>query len=229
MTRAVFLDRDGVINQKPREGLYVTRWEDFHILPGVAESVALLNGAGFRVIVVTNQRCIAKGLMTIAELEEMHRRMLDSLARAGATIDGVYYCPHEIEPSCDCRKPAPGMLLDAARSRGIDLAASWMIGDSDIDIEAGRNAGCKTVRLLETNEMADEAGRHGAATNGADIVAPSLLNAIRQILSEEVPAQACSRRTQQAQGADARPARDSVSQLPRGAAASQMKKGKQIA
>jgi D-glycero-D-manno-heptose 1,7-bisphosphate phosphatase len=229
MTRAVFLDRDGVINQKPQEGLYVTRWEDFHILPGVIESIALLNRAHFRVIVVTNQRCIAKGLMTIADLEEMHRRMLDSLARAGATIDGVYYCPHEMKPSCDCRKPSPGMLLDAASSHGIDLQASWMIGDSDIDIEAGRNAGCRTVRLLEANEIDDKAGRHRGTVNGPNIVAPSLLDAIRQILGEEEPAQARSRQTPQAQGADARPPRDSAAQLHRGAAASQMKKGKQIA
>ena len=74
----------------------------------------------------------------------MHQRMSDLLARGGANIDGIYYCPHEIEPPCDCRKPAPGMLLGAARAHGIDLPASWMIGDSDIDIEAGRNAGCKT-------------------------------------------------------------------------------------
>lgn len=82
----------------------------------MVEGIALLNRAGFCVIVVTNQRCIAKGLMTAADLEKMHQRMSDFLARAGATIDGIYYCPHEMEPSCNCRKPLPGMLLDAARS-----------------------------------------------------------------------------------------------------------------
>lgn len=185
MTRAVFLDRDGVINQRPPEGLYVTRWEDFHILPGVVEGIALLNRAGFCVIVVTNQRCIAKGLMTEVELVKMHERMTDLLARAGATIDGTYYCPHEMEPSCKCRKPAPGMLLDAARSRGIELTSSWMIGDSDIDVEAGRNAGCKTARLLTANATLDEPAHRSATTSNADIVAPSLLDAIRQILHWE--------------------------------------------
>lgn len=188
MTRAVFLDRDGVINQKPPEGQYVTCWEDFHILPGVAEGIALLNRAGFCVIVVTNQRCVAKGLMTVADLEKMHQRMSDSLARAGATIDGIYYCPHEMEPSCNCRKPLPGMLLDAARSRGIELTASWMIGDSDIDMEAGRNAGCKTARLLASNETSGEPGRTRTMQSPAEIVAPSLLDAIRQILHGEGPA-----------------------------------------
>jgi D-glycero-D-manno-heptose 1,7-bisphosphate phosphatase len=185
MTRAVFLDRDGVINRKPPEGRYVTCWEDLHILPGVVEGIALLNRTGFCVIVVTNQRCIAKGLMTVAELEKMHQRMSDFLARAGANIDGIYYCPHEMEPPCNCRKPAPGMLLDAARSRGIELPASWMIGDSDIDIEAGRNAGCKTARLLATNETVNEPGHSSATASCADIVAPSLLVAIRQILHWE--------------------------------------------
>jgi len=185
VTRAVFLDRDGVINQKGPEGQYVTRWEDFHLLPGVVEGIALLNRTGFSVIVVTNQRCIAKGQMTEADLEKMHERMTGVLAEAGAVIDGTYYCPHELEPSCACRKPAPGMLLDAARSRGIELHASWMIGDSDIDIDAGKNAGYKTARLFATHETLDETGRRSATPSSADIVASSLLHAVRQILHWE--------------------------------------------
>ncbi len=188
MTRAVFLDRDGVINRIAPEGRYVTRWEDFDVLPGVVEGITLLNRAGFCVIVVTNQRCVAKGLMTAAELEEMHQRMSELFARAGATIDAIYYCSHEVEESCNCRKPAPGMLLDAANSRGIDLPASWMIGDSDIDVEAGKNAGCKTVRLLATNEIEDEPGRRGPTRNSADLVALSLLDAVGQILHWEAAA-----------------------------------------
>jgi D-glycero-D-manno-heptose 1,7-bisphosphate phosphatase len=185
LTKAVFLDRDGVINRKAPEGQYVTRWEDFHILPGAAEGIAVLNRAGFSVIVVTNQRCIAKGLITAADLEKMHKRMVEFLAMAGATIDGIYYCPHELDASCQCRKPAPGMLLEAARSRGIELSASWMIGDSKIDVEAGRSAGCKTARLVAHNETLEEARRAAAAPRDADIVAPSLLDAIRQILHWE--------------------------------------------
>lgn len=185
VTKTVFLDRDGVVNRRPPEGDYVTRWEDFHILPGVVEGIAQLNRAGFDVIVVTNQRCIAKGLMTAADLEEMHQQMSDSLARAGATIDAVYYCPHEVEQSCDCRKPSPGMLLDAASSRGIDLRASWMIGDSDIDVEAGKNAGCKTARLLTENETFDGRASGPGASSSADVIASSLLDAIGQILQRE--------------------------------------------
>jgi D-glycero-D-manno-heptose 1,7-bisphosphate phosphatase len=179
------LDRDGVINQRPPEGDYITRWEDFHILPGVAEGIALLNHAGFSVIVVTNQRCVAKGQLTEADLQKMHERMTDVLERAGAKIDATFYCPHEIEPPCDCRKPAPGMLLSAARSRGFDLRTSWMIGDSDNDVEAGVNAGCKTARVIATDATSGARARNSQATITADINASSLLDAIHQILKRE--------------------------------------------
>jgi D-glycero-D-manno-heptose 1,7-bisphosphate phosphatase len=185
LSRAVFLDRDGVINQRPPEGDYITRWEDFHLLPGVAQGIALLNHTGFSVIVVTNQRCVAKGQISEADLQKMHERMTDVLAREGAKIDATFYCPHEIEPPCDCRKPAPGMLLSAARSRGIDLRTSWMIGDSDNDVEAGRNAGCKTARVIATVASSSERARIFEATITSDIVASSLPDAIRQILKRE--------------------------------------------
>jgi D-glycero-D-manno-heptose 1,7-bisphosphate phosphatase len=176
MNRAAFLDRDGVINRKAREGEYVTRWEEMQILPGVPEAIALLNQAGVRVIVVSNQRCVAKRLITIFDLEVLHRRMCEAVASHGARIDAIYYCPHETHPPCRCRKPQPGMLLDAARDHDIDLSASWMIGDSQADVEAGRNAGCKTALL---------AARDDSVKTNADIVAPSLFEVIRQILGRE--------------------------------------------
>ncbi|MFZ0821201.1 MAG: HAD family hydrolase [Candidatus Acidiferrales bacterium] len=177
MNRAAFLDRDGVINRKaPTPDQYITRWEEIQILPGAVEAIALLNQAGFRVIVVTNQRCVAHGLITVAELERLHKRLCDSLAGAGAIIDAVYFCPHELQPPCNCRKPQPGMLLEAARTHEIDLTVSWMIGDSNKDIEAGRNAGCKTAQLLSENETGND---------NADVVAQSLLEATDQILRLE--------------------------------------------
>lgn len=173
MKRAAFLDRDGVINLKPPEGQYVTRWEEMQFLPGVAEAISLLGGARFRVIVVTNQRCVAKGLLTVPELDMIHQRMCGELAAAGAVIDGIYYCPHEEEPPCRCRKPAPGLLFTAARAHQIDLAASWMIGDSDRDMEAGRKAGCRTARILKS---------HQVASGVADVSAHSLLDAVEKVL-----------------------------------------------
>ncbi len=179
MNRAAFLDRDGVINRKPPEGQYVTRWEEVHFLPDVARAIALLNRASFRVIVVSNQRCVAKGLVPAPALEAMHQRMCEELAANGARIDAIFYCPHEKHPPCSCRKPAPGMLLAAARAHDIDLTASWMIGDSKIDVETGRNAGCKTARVL-TND--------GTATLNCNVVASSLLEAVDKLLKwDEMP------------------------------------------
>jgi D-glycero-D-manno-heptose 1,7-bisphosphate phosphatase len=176
MKRAAFLDRDGVINRKPPEGQYVTRWEEMQILPGVPEAIALLGGAGFCVMIVSNQRCVAKGLLTVLELDLIHQRLRKRLAAAGAEITEVYYCPHEKDPPCSCRKPAPGMILAAARAHEINLNASWMIGDSDIDVQAGRNAGCRTARILRKDQ---------AAVDLADVFARSLLDAVHQILLRE--------------------------------------------
>jgi D-glycero-D-manno-heptose 1,7-bisphosphate phosphatase len=174
MKRAVFLDRDGVINRRVAEGEYVTRWEDFHFLPGVAEAISLLDRAGWSVIVISNQRCVAKGLLTIAELEAIHQKMLEELAKSGAKLGGIYYCPHDKEPSCLCRKPFPGMLLTAAHEHQIDLTSSWMIGDSESDIEAGKRAGCSTLRIIP-----DPPGEN----EGADCFARSLLEASERILT----------------------------------------------
>jgi len=172
MPKAAFLDRDGVINRKAPDGRYITRWEDFEFLPGVAEAIALLERGGFSVIVVSNQRCVAKGLLTIAELELIHQRMRKQLAAADAHLTAVYYCPHDNGPSCSCRKPAPRMLFQAAPEHGIDLA-SWMVGDSDIDMEAGKAAGCRTVRVLTNGTLSEIAG---------DLTAHSLFEAAQQLI-----------------------------------------------
>jgi D-glycero-D-manno-heptose 1,7-bisphosphate phosphatase len=172
MKQAAFLDRDGVINRKAPEGQYVTRWEEMEFCPGASEAIRLLNRPGFLVIIVTNQACVARGFMTAAELECIHARLCFTFEAAGATIDAVYYCPHGNEPPCSCRKPKPGMLLHAARIHNIDLAQSWMIGDSARDIQAGRAAGCNTVRVR------DDVG----STDGSpDLVASSLLDATSRI------------------------------------------------
>jgi D-glycero-D-manno-heptose 1,7-bisphosphate phosphatase len=173
MKRAVFLDRDGVINRKPPEGQYVTRWEQIEILPGVVEALTAFNRSGFSALVVSNQRCVAKGLLTSAELDSIHQRMSQELAAAGAVITAFYYCPHEKEPACACRKPAPGMLFEAANAHGIDLGLSWMIGDSESDIEAGRRAGCKTIQIVDASEP---------KYHGADLSARSLRDAAHKIV-----------------------------------------------
>jgi histidinol phosphatase-like enzyme len=106
----------------------------------------------------------------------MHRRMLETLSAQGATVDAVYYCPHDHEPACQCRKPEPGMILEAARAWGIDLKASWMVGDSASDIEAGRRSGCKTIYV---------GGKTAETLAGADFTVASLLDAVRKVLALE--------------------------------------------
>jgi histidinol-phosphate phosphatase family protein len=176
MKKAVFLDRDGVINRKAPEGQYVTRWEQMDFLPGTSEAIRLLNKAGYFVVIVSNQRCVAKGLITASDLESMHARMRRNFEAVGARIDAIYYCPHEMQPPCACRKPEPGMLFDAARKHHLDLTASWMIGDSAHDVEAGRRAGCKTARLI---------GEGNSVGDGADVIASSLLRATEKILETQ--------------------------------------------
>jgi D-glycero-D-manno-heptose 1,7-bisphosphate phosphatase len=174
VNRAAFLDRDGVINEPAAEGDYITRWEDFRFLPGAPDAIASLHRAGFRVVVVTNQRCVAKGLLSVTELERMHGRMREELTAAGSGVDDIYYCPHDYATACTCRKPSPGMIVEAARAHDIDLGVSWMIGDSEIDMAAGRAAGCQTARILKRGEV---------DLGPADIKASSLADAVRRILS----------------------------------------------
>jgi len=175
MNKAAFLDRDGVINKKaPGEG-YITRAEELELLPGVADAIVLLNRSGFLVIVVTNQRGIARGLYSQADLAQIHGKMKNELAAAGARLDAVYFCPHDREPPCPCRKPAPGMLLAAAAEHHIDLPNSWMIGDSESDREAGTRAGCRTVTISDQSLPVEDAFQ--------DLRAESLLAAAKKIVS----------------------------------------------
>jgi D-glycero-D-manno-heptose 1,7-bisphosphate phosphatase len=172
MRKAAFLDRDGVINRKAPDGQYITRWEDVEFLPRVAEAIALLNQARFSVVVISNQRCVAKGLLTVEHLELIHQRMIEHLAASHSVIRAIYYCPHDITAACACRKPAPGLLLQAAREHLIDLPNSWMVGDSDSDIQAGRNAGCKTVRILRSQVIPEIE---------PDLSVPSLFEAVQKL------------------------------------------------
>lgn len=140
----VFFDRDGVVNVSPGEG-YVTRWSDFHFMPGIAGVIRAAKAAGYAAAVITNQQGVAKGLMTEGDLAEIHAQMQAALAAEGAAFDAIYA---STEPAGHPRrKPNPAMLHEAARDLDLDLARSWMIGDSDRDIECGQRAGARTVRV----------------------------------------------------------------------------------
>lgn len=143
--QAVFLDRDGVLN---RERGYICRPEDWEALPGAVKAVARLCAAGWPVVVFTNQSAVGRGMMSEEQLAAVHDRLIRDAASSGATIDGIYCCPHAPDAGCDCRKPLPGLLLRAARELNLDLAASYAVGDTPRDISSGRAAGCRTVLVL---------------------------------------------------------------------------------
>ena len=146
--RCVFLDRDGVINAAPPPGEYILSPEAFRLLPSVVDWIRLFNAAGFLAIVITNQRCVARGLLRAEVLDEIHRRMRDGLAALGARIDDVFCCPHE-EGTCACRKPGTGLIEQACGKWDIDLAASLMIGDSDRDRELAARCGMTFIHVRD--------------------------------------------------------------------------------
>ena len=156
--KAVFLDRDGTINKYVG---FLRNIDDFELLPGVAEAIGKINASGYLAIVVTNQPVIARGEMTVGQLNEIHNKMETLLGQHGVYLDAIYYCPHhphkgyegevpELKIHCECRKPKPGLMLKAAEDFNIDLSQSWMIGDSENDILAGKAAGCKTALIAES-------------------------------------------------------------------------------
>ncbi len=145
--KCVFFDRDGIVNESPGEGKYVLSWKEFKIQPAFVESLKIVQDKGYYAAIVTNQRCIAKGLITKEHLEQIHQRLINTLAKEyQLSLLDIAYCPHN-DGECSCRKPQPGMLLALAKKHNIDLSASWMIGDSEIDIQAGNAAGTKTILI----------------------------------------------------------------------------------
>lgn len=174
--RTVFLDRDGVLNEKQPEGRYVTSWSDFHLLAGVPEAIARLNRAGLRVVVVSNQRGIALGLYTAADVEAIHAALQRLLHEQGAHVDAFYFCPHD-KGQCRCRKPLPGMFEQAvADFPEIGAETSIMIGDSLSDIEFGRRLGMRTI-FLEGDPKHRKPGAEMAA-DLADMCFGSLLESV---------------------------------------------------
>ena len=162
--KAVFLDRDGTINEYVG---FLRNIDEFRLIDGVSEAIRKINQSGYLAIVVTNQPVIARGEVTLEELQEIHNKMETLLGKEGAYVDAIYYCPHhpdkgfegerlEYKIECNCRKPKPGMLLQAAKDFNIDLSTSYMVGDGKNDIEAGQAAGCKSVLLKPETDAAEK-------------------------------------------------------------------------
>ena len=161
--KAIFLDRDGTINKYVG---FLRNIDDFELIDGVADAIKKINSSGYLAIVVTNQPVIARGEVTYNQLDEIHNKMETLLGNEGAYVDAIYFCPHhphkgyegevpELKIDCDCRKPKPGMLFNAAKDYNIDLSKSYMIGDDDNDVLAGEAAGCRSIKLNKGDSLLD--------------------------------------------------------------------------
>ena len=180
--RTVFLDRDGVLNEKAPEGEYIWRRQDFRVLEGVPEAIACLNRAGLRVVVATNQRGVALGRYSLADVHALHADFQKRLAERGAHIDAFYVCPHG-GGDCNCRKPLPGLFQQAvAEFPEIDAETSVMVGDSRIDIEFARGTGMRAI-LVEAGAENRAPGSEKAAEL-ADLRCSSLREAVEAILNQ---------------------------------------------
>ena len=174
--RAVFLDRDGTM---AKDVNYCARPEDFELFPDTAKAIKLLHEHAFKVIVVTNQSGIARGYFTEETLAQIHEKMKEELAKEGAWVDDIYYCPHHPDDNCDCRKPKPKMVLQAAKEYDIDLKHSFVVGDLEIDIGLGKAVGCHTI-LISTNPGYDDQKQETP-----DYITSDLYQAARWIVSQK--------------------------------------------
>jgi D-glycero-D-manno-heptose 1,7-bisphosphate phosphatase len=184
--RAVFIDRDGTINE---EVGYLDSPDKFKLLPRSADAINMLNSRGYKVVVVTNQAGVARGYFTEQTVHEIHNKMVRELQAYGCSVDGIYYCPHHPEVGnekyrllCDCRKPKSGMFIRAARELEIDLRSSYAIGDQLKDLEAGMRAGCKTILVL-TGYGVEEQKKLGQVQ--PDYIATDLYEAVQWLINTD--------------------------------------------
>lgn len=150
---AIILDRDGVLNEKAPRAEYVRTWAEFKWTPDAKESLRRLNEAGFRVIIVSNQAGVARGALTEADLKDIHLRMVREAEQAGGRVDAIYYCPHNWDDGCECRKPKPGMLFQAQRDFSLDLSRTLFVGDDERDAQAADAAGCRAALVSEAKSL----------------------------------------------------------------------------
>jgi D-glycero-D-manno-heptose 1,7-bisphosphate phosphatase len=150
---AIILDRDGVLNAKAPRAQYVRNWSEFKWLPGVKEDLRRLNEAGFKIILVSNQAGINRGAMTERDLHDIHHKMVGEIEQAGGRVDAIYYCPHDWDEGCECRKPKPGMLFQAQHDFNLDLSRTMFIGDDERDAQAAEAAGCIPALVSEKRTL----------------------------------------------------------------------------
>lgn len=178
--KAVFLDRDGVINKHKRT--LVKSWSDFKFLPGVKEAIKKLADNDFKIIVVTNQDVVGWGIISESRLKDIHARMSAELEASGVELTDIYYCPHNPVRKCSCRKPEPGMLKSAALKHKIDKKKCWMVGDKPSDVQAGTSFGCRTILISKNSRGAVQNTGRNTRTPAPDHIVENLSEAVEIIL-----------------------------------------------
>jgi D-glycero-D-manno-heptose 1,7-bisphosphate phosphatase len=184
LEKVIFLDRDGVINYDSPD--YVKSWDEFRFLPGSLEALAALTTAGCTLILITNQAGVGRGIIPAPVLEDMHRRLRQAAVQQGGRIFDIFHCPHHPDENCGCRKPEPGMILQAAARHSIDPAGAVMIGDNAKDIACGLRAGCGATILVRTGNGLKAQKELAAQGLHPTAVADDLLDAANMILSGTV-------------------------------------------
>ena len=180
----ILIDRDGVINKDPggwTEHSYVTKWEDFYFLPGAIEALRILKENGIKVVVVSNQAGVGKNYFSEKDLKRVNSLMMKEVEKGGGKIEEAYYCIHRDDDACDCRKPKTGLFEKAAKKYGIDLKGTYIVGDSDVDIEAGRRLGMKTIFVLSGKVSKEEIEKW---EEKPDYVFNDLLDAVNRIIDK---------------------------------------------
>ena len=160
MPKAIFIDRDGVINKDPGGWTkydYVTDWKEFFFIPGALEALRILKESGIRVVVISNQAGVNKGYFSREELDTVNKKMVDEIEKEGGRLEEVYYCVHTDEENCDCRKPKTALIDKAAKKYAIELKKTFFLGDTRLDVAAGKKAGAKTILLLSGKTTREEA------------------------------------------------------------------------
>ncbi|MGD8991991.1 MAG: D-glycero-beta-D-manno-heptose 1,7-bisphosphate 7-phosphatase [Desulfobacterales bacterium] len=175
LKKVVFLDRDGTINQDSAD--YIKNWSEFIFLPRSIEAMRDLTDAGFTIFVITNQSAISRKLISAAELKQIHTKLMAAVMSGGGKISDIFFCPHMPEAGCDCRKPLPGLIIQAQKKYQIDLAGSVMVGDSAKDIVCAHNAGCGHSILLKTGNYQEAESKLADAGLHAGHVSADLYDA----------------------------------------------------
>jgi D-glycero-D-manno-heptose 1,7-bisphosphate phosphatase len=179
---AIFLDRDGVITENRAD--YVKSWTEVVFLPGVFEALRWLSQTSYRLVIVTNQSAVGRGIITLDTAHEINQRLVDAIQGQGGRIDSIYLCPHHPDAGCECRKPRPGLLFCAATELGLDLTRSYLVGDGRSDMEAARAAGVQGILVL-TGRGVETVRRLGRNERSVWPVVADLKAAVEHILNDD--------------------------------------------